>query len=226
MEDRLNKIKKYGYWRILIRPLNFEKEKVKTLLECREIIEKSKVSYRGWDFPHLDRVETSNGTDWIESGADFDDIIEYWRFYQSGQFVHYLAIREDYRRKDIESSIGKTEKNDRFFNIETTIYRITEVFEFAYRLLECMILNPNFEISINIIGVKERELFFFQRDRYLSNKYKSVIDKIEFAKEYSENDFIAKKDELTFECIEYVFEKFNFYPSRQIINEIQEKIMK
>jgi len=224
MEDRLCKIKKNGYWRILIRPLIFEKDKINSLSECREIIEKSKVSFRGWDFPHLDRDETVNGNDWIESGSDFQDIIEYWRFYQSGQFVHYLAIREDYRKKDIEFSIGKPVGENKFLNIEITIYRITEVFEFMSRLLEYKVLNPTFEVSINIEGVKGRELFFYQRDRNLSNTYKSGIDKIEYKKEFNENDFIIKKNEFTIECIEDVLEKFNFYPSKQIIKEIQEKI--
>ena len=96
MEDRIKKIKDTGYWRILIRPNIFIEDKINSLEKCKEIINHSIVSLREWDFPHLDEKETSAGKNWIQSGCDWGDIKEYWRFYQNGQFIYYSAMREDY----------------------------------------------------------------------------------------------------------------------------------
>ncbi len=133
-------------------------------------------------------------------------------------FDEYLKILEYIRPR-----IGE---NDKFFNFEFTIYRITEIFEFISRLNVLRTLEPDFELSIIIKGVKDRELFGFQRDRFLAGTFKSVTDEIEYTKEFSSNNFLGNMQDYTLTCIEKVFERFNFYLSNQIINEIQEKIRK
>ncbi len=96
MTERLDKIHSTGYWRVHIRPTQFETTRVESLARCHEILGDSSVRLRGWDYPHLGHRELANGEDWVESGADFRGHVEYWRFYQSGQFVHHFAFEEDY----------------------------------------------------------------------------------------------------------------------------------
>lgn len=46
---------------------------------------------RGWDYPHVDPIGYIRGNDWIQSGSDFGNHVEIWRFYQSAQFAHQFA---------------------------------------------------------------------------------------------------------------------------------------
>ena len=98
MEDIkiVNKIKSGPYWRVNLRPYEFNEEKIKTLSEIRKLLDQCQVSLRGWDFPHIDHQKTMNGQDWVQSECDFNDIIEFWRFFKSGQFIHYFSVYEHY----------------------------------------------------------------------------------------------------------------------------------
>src|SRR6516165_3715752 len=69
--------------------------------KCRQLIEESKVYFRGWDYPHLPRYGNGliNGVDWLEASTESTVMIptfEYWRFYQSGQFAHLFNCGEDW----------------------------------------------------------------------------------------------------------------------------------
>src|ERR1035441_3490152 len=100
----LDKIKSRGYWRINFEPLVYE-QKLKTLGECKDIIEKSQVELRGWNYPHFPRrtgtdVGLESGDKFYEGWIDWFNHIEFWRMYQSGQFLHYFAVREDWSESD------------------------------------------------------------------------------------------------------------------------------
>ncbi len=97
MRETLNKIKSCGYWRINIRPLNFEKEMITSLSRCEEIIENAVVKLRGWPYPVFHHnLKIQKGQDWIQTIGRFEDETEIWRFFQSSQFIHYFALREDW----------------------------------------------------------------------------------------------------------------------------------
>jgi len=76
------------YWRVNFRPNLYSDELIPSLGKCYEIIEKTKLSLRGWDYPHLSRRDTQKGqgANWVSSWSDFMGHNEYWRLYQSGQF--------------------------------------------------------------------------------------------------------------------------------------------
>ena len=94
----LAKVHTHGYWRVVIRPSSFDPKRIPSLGDCWEAVEACTVSLRGWNYPHIDRRPElrANGSDWIASGADFMGSIEYWQLFQSGQFVHHFAFREDH----------------------------------------------------------------------------------------------------------------------------------
>src|ERR671919_1952560 len=91
------KIQTRGYWRVVIRPANFQQVRVKNVLDLKRILESSAVHFRGWDFPHVDyESDPEIGEDWVSQGIDWEMYVEYWRFYQSGQFLHLDGFKEDW----------------------------------------------------------------------------------------------------------------------------------
>jgi len=86
----------HPHWRVNFRPAEYREDMISSLGKCFEIIEKTKLRLRGWDYPHLSgrEAERGQGTNWVYSWSDFLGSYEYWRFYQSGQFLHLFSIRE------------------------------------------------------------------------------------------------------------------------------------
>ena len=84
------------HWRVNLRPSEYLPELIPTLSQCFEIIQQTKVHLRGWDYPHLStrNTERASGSNWIASWTPFMNHNEYWRFYQSGQFLHLFSVRE------------------------------------------------------------------------------------------------------------------------------------
>ena len=103
MKELLDKIKSKGYWSVTIRPSHYDKNLIETHKELRQLIESNKVVLRGWDYPHIVKEGIERvSEDSIESSCDWPEgpVYEYWRFYKTGQFIHYFSTREDWRLND------------------------------------------------------------------------------------------------------------------------------
>jgi len=217
MEDIkiVNKIKSGPYWRVNLRPYEFNEEKIKTLSEIRKLLDQCQVSLRGWDFPHIDHQKTMNGQDWVQSECDFNDIIEFWRFFKSGQFIHYFSVYEHYikSQKVNPSSMWETRNDGQpsgYVGIITTIYRMTEIYEFVMRLAQKDVYDKGISISITLSGINNFKLFYFEAERVLFRSYISKVNEIKLESRLSIEELLAKgHDEAIKKCIQ-VFEIFNW----------------
>jgi len=84
------------HWRVNFRPDSYDKEVIPTLNESMRLAQQSVVQLRGWDYPHVsgNKVEQARGQNWVASWADFMGHVEYWRLFQSGQFLHLFKMLE------------------------------------------------------------------------------------------------------------------------------------
>ena len=229
----LDKIKSRGYWRINFEPLVYE-QKLKTLGECRDIVEKNQVVLRGWNYPHFPR-RTGNdtgleaGDKFYEGWIDWFNHIELWRMYQSGQFLHYFGLREDWAESDgwgIAPNSGI--KTGEVLNIigEVT-YEFTEIFEFLSRLTQKGIYNEGVQISITLNNTKGRKLVLMDANRGpLYEEYKTALDKIEFTKKYTKDEVLTNPRELALDAILYIFDRFSWHsPPVEVIKKDQENLL-
>lgn len=53
MTGLLRKIGSRGYWHVIIRPSKYKKKRIEDISALFPLLEKLKVRWRGWDFPHL-----------------------------------------------------------------------------------------------------------------------------------------------------------------------------
>ena len=106
----------YPHWRVNFRPNDYKEDLIPTLSKCFDTIEKNKLSLRGWDYPHLSRRDTEReqGNNWVASWSAFMGHYEYWRFYQSGQFIHLFSVRES-TEGDFKEKIRSDMKSHRIF---------------------------------------------------------------------------------------------------------------
>jgi hypothetical protein len=61
-------------------------------------VERNSVRLRGWDYPHVDaRAQPLTGANWVGQQTNWQGEIEVWRFWESGQFVHFFTIFGEWR---------------------------------------------------------------------------------------------------------------------------------
>lgn len=228
LEERINKIKSKGYWRVLIRPTTFETRRIPTFSGARQIIDSSKVSLRGWDYPYWQDSEAKNVGEYVECSVDWSQYIEYWRFYRSGQFMHLFAVHEDHI--DVEKSLGTSypprPKRSGYLSFIGATLIVTEIFEFAARLASKDILSPAAFVSIGLYNMYDHQLAAFNSRRLMPDRYvRESSEPIVFETQVSAQDLISKTDELALDAVVEIFEHFNWNnPPRDILAEDQRRL--
>jgi hypothetical protein len=208
MEEIVEKIRSKGYWRVVIRPQNYNNECLSDLSECRDILRSSVVSLRGWDYPYYDFNKIKNTQEYITSLCDFDEvgISEYWRFYKSGQFLHLLSMSEDWARH--YSFIAN--KGIKGLDFIPALYRVTAVYEFASRLVSKM-LSPNDSVNvlIELYDTEKRELITSDISRNIY-RHVCIIPNIKKPKTITVDEIISKSSEISIQVVTEIFETFNW----------------
>lgn len=210
-------------WRIRYRPETFQPDKVQTLRELGEIVDRNRVRLRGWDFPHRShRVEEQGrGSNWIASWSSFGGHFEYWRFYQSTQFLYLGSVREvtdDGWHQKLRSEFGahlsyRTDLDvatiPGFFSIENLIYTVTEYFEFAARLCQAEIYGGTLELTIQLHGIQGFALTT-GLDRAWMHVYQATEDELTKSWKISTSDLVAASSELSMNAIVWFFERLGW----------------
>ena|SRR3989338_6212869 len=239
-EPPVSSILTHPYWRVNVRPERYDADLIPSLAECYRLIEQTKVSLRGWDYPHLSHRDTQRGVgdNWVASWSDFDGHKEYWRLYQSGQFLHLFSVREAtdsaWREKlehqakahdiDHEGEIDWS-KVPGFFSILNFIYTVTEVFEFSSRLCQKGLYTGAPIISIQLNGIKGFVLMT-DLDRAWHGYYAASQDLLEHSWQVRSDVLIADSAAQALNAIDWFFQRFNWLnPSKQILREDQRKFL-
>lgn len=149
-------------WEFNIRGTVYDAENLDSVSRCVEIIERSSVLLRGWDFPHIPRShnELIPGPDFIAHGVEFG-CREFWQFWRSGQFYFIEGLREvvdDNWREQIERTnplknvavSSGAESINGYFMLISELYRFVELYEFAARLSETGIYKEGFIVQVRL----------------------------------------------------------------------------
>ena len=156
-------------WRVVIRPARFETERIASLAECERLLAGSAVRLRGWDFPTVDERTLRRGADWIAGSVELGTIVEYWKFFQSGQFIHLSAFEENGDpRYSPENLRGRYRVPEHFhptgaIDYLSIIYATTEIFEFASRLAVRGVLGDDLVVEVEMVGIDGRLLTSLSR---------------------------------------------------------------
>ncbi|MBI4765929.1 MAG: hypothetical protein HY787_15235 [Deltaproteobacteria bacterium] len=233
-QDKLmNLVKSRGFLIIIFRPSHYDPLRIKNLSECKKLIEENRVDFRGWYYPHFPSRDDEDtgliaGNNFYEGWINWGAHKELWRMYQSGQFFHCLALREDWMQED-----GWYEENLRkippkmVLEIVWFTYQVTEIFEFLSRLAQRKIFEEGVDVKISLNNTKDRKLILLDPTRGpLFEEYKSGLEKIEFSRLYTKEETITKSEEIALKVVLYFFERFNWdKPSIDIIKNDQKKLI-
>jgi len=228
-ESVLKKIKLRGYWEVIIRPTQFNKERL-SLPECSKIVRECTVMLRGWDYPHSDTWQPHvGGIDYLESLTDWNGYKELWRMHQSGQFVHLFGCHEDWLGEEI-SIFGPSRysiiKPGSVLGVIMTLFRITEIYAFASRLAQKNLFEGTAFLSITLHGMKNRKLTFFESGRFLTGDYICAIDTLAQEKNIAINELLGRGYAMALDQTIWILERFNWpSPPRAILQGDQTKFL-
>lgn len=128
------------YWRINIHPQTYNSKLISSRTECSKLIDTTtvKIPRGGYSYPR--KVGNSvTGSNWIGLWTDLFRH-EYWRLYQSGQFVNFS---------------GTWPENSNYITDEEIIYTVLTVFEFAANLCKQSIYQEDINVTIELNNVKD-----------------------------------------------------------------------
>jgi hypothetical protein len=218
MNDIISKIASRGYWKVIMHPSEFKKDRLETLLECQKLIEDCKVSLRGWDYPHflVGKEDIISAADYVWSTTDWEMYKEYWRFYQSGQFVHYFGCAEDWwRGSKLDANLGKQYEPGEVLELTMVLYRLTEIYEFASRLAQKRVFGEQMWLEIELHGMQNRRLISLDKPFFGTfGPYVSQETTLKFETLFTVQDLIATAAEKALEQSLKVFERFNWRDAR------------
>ncbi len=217
----LDKIHQHAYWRVVIRPTQFNPREITSLGTCERIVRSSQVVLRGWDYPWVEKIQV--GQDWIESYCDSDIVSRYesWRFFLSGQFVHHFTVDEEFH------GLNWTPSPDRYLSVLNCLYTVTEIFEFAARLAQHGILRPAAEVSIRLYGMQNRQLTHERLEQAMVfGGYFSRMDEIAHDVAIPASQLLGSTADLALDGATAIFERFGWLnPPRDQLTEEQRKLL-
>ena len=182
MSEILGKIRSRGYWKVVIRPTTFVEQRVSNRRALLSILEKNSVDLKGRTFPHVDSfVDIEEGPDWIGQEISRYPNLELWRFYQSGQFVHYFGIPEDWRTGANEWPPSGDEAHRVMLDVASIVIQLTEIYEFAARLCFTEAADNAICLEIMVQNIGNHSLLLSE---FSSQKASSIPQPNEMEMEY------------------------------------------
>lgn len=230
-DEIVKKIKSKGYWVVNIHPDIYVEQKIEKR-NLKEIIQKATVRLSGWSFPYSsDRVDEPHATlNGIETYIDWDFGLEFWRLTQSANFLQLRAIKEDwteYSEYDNIWSHGDELKGKKLLGILNTLFTLTEIFEFARRLITQNIFNETIVIEIKLNKLNNRVLFVDSRRRVpFSWDRMSHVDDWTWKKSYAVTEFLNNSSKYALDAFQDLVYLFNWeQPPIDSLKNDQEKFL-
>lgn len=234
-DDILEVIKSRGYWRIHFRPTKFEKA-FENNLEIRDFVKSNVVDFAGWDFPHYpmhkDETQQINfGDGFVQGLTLFGQHKEFWRFFQSGQFIFYLAFPEDWYEEHIWEDIRRDLETIRPFENLGIAYNIManikSLFTFIFRFVTKENIESPILVDVKLNNTENRVLWsqnFSWEVEYSNYKITSKIIHVINETVYSLEDILNSNQEIQIQCIRSVFDSFGWNPANEQIKYYLERL--
>jgi hypothetical protein len=227
-KDTLAAIKeRLGYWTIVVRPATFKADHAANRLsQLEEILRRSSVLIRGWDFPHVsDHDDFDRGRDWIGQRTVWGFHRELWRLYLSGQFTTYRALWEDWldnshwQRSPPEGWQPGTE-----LSVASALYTYVEIFEFAARLSVTPAGAEDMVVDTTLFGLKGRRLASDPHRMPFIRERRATIDSFPYRLQTSRESLVAAPRDRAIDAAILLFEQFGWDTDHEHMRGILEEL--
>lgn len=220
MKDGLvERIRSLGHWRVVTRPLTPLAERL-SFRECEELVERNRVSLRGWDYPHISRRQDDQGAigrgdNYVESWCDWQHSLEFWRMHRSGQFLSYSVLQG-------EIDAAAEQAGARWLNVVDAIYTVSEFAEFAHRLAHAGIYRDGYLFDLSLRNTAGRRLEAGRGRMPFWDDQHTTADTIQIERRVSPDAIEAGSIPLSLDVLLELFDAFGWNPDPNQIRADQE----
>lgn len=169
------------------------------------------------------------GQDWIDQESEWNDYLEYWRFYQSGQFIDFRGVKEDWRDRTRLSPLPQGWQPGQRLPITNTVFHFTEIFEFAARLAltEAYAVHNRVYLEISLRGLEGRRLYSDDPKRSLSFGLRpAAIEEYTGSLDLSRIELVAHAHKFALQAAEELFALFDWQPVPGVLRDIQAELLR
>lgn len=210
----LDTVKARGYWRVNFRPAT-HRDRLPSASHCERVVEENSVSLRGWPYPPVlpgsDAVERMPSEDGFAEAVSYLNNIEFWKMFRSGQFIHYLALGEDwFREAGADKDLQDIEPLTRF-SFQDAVYVACEIYEFLARLTRSRLYEERVDVSIQLHEMKGRIVWVHGPRRLpLLHEYRTGGDSINWSRQHEPQEVIENSRQYSAELLVHVFNAFGW----------------
>lgn len=227
MSEILKKIQSRGYWKVIIRPATFDERRIENFADLYSILQKTYVQIPSsrWEFPHLDSHATlQKKQDWIGQEYHWRQYLEVWRFYQSGQFVSIKGVYDDWRDESNLWPPPDGWKPCQFMEIEDTLLRFNEIFEFAARLAFTKAGDEYMRLKISVHNLKGRglELDMQRKGSSYLRTLTASTNELSYEVDLPAVKLVASPGELALKPAIELFQRFGWNPGAGMLRDIRD----
>lgn len=226
-EQLLEDIKSQGYWRVEIRSTEYQDRRLRGRSAMQNLLSNTMVSLRGWPYPYYRVEEITYTGKWLEGKVNWIDYNhrEYWRLYESGQWIHYVALAGGWmtRERMFSGRSPLPPQHAGYLHVRGDIlFSLTEIFRFAVGLAEGGILDPTAFLSIQLHNTGDYMLYE-SFDRFFTNRYVNPSER-PFERQLSlpVSELPAIADQQALEMAVDIFEVFGWSPAESAMRNLTE----
>ncbi|MFQ5872196.1 MAG: hypothetical protein ACE5JL_00140 [Dehalococcoidia bacterium] len=226
----LQEIKSRAYWRVEIRSTEYDSSRLPNRAAMTALLRAVVVSFRGWPYPYFEPNESRYNGKWLEGHINWEAYKEYWRLYESSQWLHYFAAHGVWLPKDklFSGRSPKPPDHAGYIHVRDTLYTVTEVFRFAIGLAERGVLDPVAHLSISLCNTRDCMLYE-DFERLFFYNYVSESDQ-PISQEWNvpASELRAVADEKALEMATKILSVFNWTPDEgqvRILADDQRKLL-
>jgi len=206
----------HGYYLLSIRPAAYSPNAIQPVTRILEIATRLEVRYYGWKFPFVVRNEETVEQRSAGSPGQAEDWEEFWRMFQSGQFLCAIAYREDGSGAAISDYLGPRElrlapagfEPSGVINIHTLIILANQVYEFAARLARELRWETSVDVGITLTNTARRVIISTDRARPVWRFWRATAPHIEHIRKVDLRDLLAKPSDLAAEAATEIIRRF------------------
>jgi hypothetical protein len=191
------------------------------------LLQKISVQLRGWDFPHLDtQTRLHIDKDWIGQEIEWNHYLELWRFYQSGQFVHFSGMHEDWRDQSELWPSDKDWKPGLDFIVHDAVFRFTEALDLAARLALTEAGDGQMHLEVTVSGLDGRTLCNLPGRWPFHQKRTAYISELPYKVDLPQLQLITEPGKLALKPAVEVFRRFGWDPGLDVLRDIQAELLR
>lgn len=224
-DELIKEIKSQGYWRVEIRSAEYQAKRLTTCAGMQALLSSATVSLRGWPYPYYQAEETAYNGQWLEGKVAWSNYREYWRLYESGQWIHYLKVPEaGVAREELFKGLTPLPpQHAGYVHVRGDIlFTLTEIFRFAVGLAQGGVLDPTAFLSVQLHNTKDYMLFE-SFNRFFPHEYVNKWDApITCEQSLPAGELSAIVDKIALDMAVKVFSVFGWVPAEAAIRNLVE----